>query len=84
MKKTYFLRFLFRNIRKIPYENPFFSEVSSTIFLPYTVITLVILNAEFGLIWPTPWPDEKDFFLILKISHFAKFAKFRMKNNFFS
>ena len=24
---------------------------------------MVILNTEFGLIWKTPWPDEKDLFL---------------------
>ena len=29
----------------------------------YFIITLVILHAEFGLIWTTPWPDEKDLFL---------------------
>ena len=28
-----------------------------------TLITLVILHTEFGLIWATPWPDEKDLFL---------------------
>ena len=32
-------------------------------FWLYTVITLVILNTEFGLIWTTPWPDEKGLFL---------------------
>ena len=34
-------------------------------FLLYTLITLVILNTEFGLIWTTPWPDENEFFLKL-------------------
>ena len=29
----------------------------------YTLITLVILHTAFGLIWTTPWPDEKDLFL---------------------
>ena len=31
--------------------------------LPYTLITLVILHAKFGLIWTLPWPDEKELFL---------------------
>ena len=33
----------------------------------------MILNAEFGSIWTTPWPDEKEFFL--------KFSKFRNSRN---
>ena len=50
----------------------------------FTVSTLVILNTEFGLIWTTPWPlTKKNFFKILKNLHFAKFAKFRIKNHFF-
>ena len=33
-----------------------------TTFWLYTVITLMILNTEFGLIWTTPWPDEEEHF----------------------
>ena len=33
----------------------------------------MILNAEFGSIWTTPWPDEKEFFL--------KFSKIRNSRN---
>ena len=43
------------------------------IFLLYTLITQMILHTAFGLIWTTPWPDEKDFFF--------KFSKFRNSRN---
>ena len=43
------------------------------IFLLYTLITQVILHWEFGLIWTTPWPHEKEFFL--------KFSKIRNSRN---
>ena len=66
MKKNYFWnsqKFAIREIRKIPYENPLFSEAGSTNFiLLYTLITLVILNTESDLIWTTPWPAVKEFF----------------------
>ena len=53
--------------------------------LLYTLITLVILHTEFGLIWTTPWPDENDFFK----KNSQKFAmreirKIPYKNPFFS
>ena len=65
--KNLFLKVLFREIQKVPYEKPnFFLGKPNQYFLPYTVITLVILNTEFGLLWATPWPDEKQ--LILKFS----------------
>ena len=62
MKKNLFLKRLFRQIRKIPYENPIFFPDNLFFFLLYTIITLVILNSDFGLTLTTPWPDEKDFF----------------------
>ena len=31
-------------------------------FLFYTLGWLGILQTEFGLIWTTPWPNEKDLF----------------------
>ena len=52
------------------------------IFLLYTLIALMILHTAFGLIWTTPWPAEKKI-KILKNSQFAKFAKFRMKTKLF-
>ena len=66
MKKIFFKNFqnfAIREIRKILYEKPFFPrQVIPTTFLLYTLITLVIINTEIGLIWTTPWPDEKDLF----------------------
>ena len=44
----------------------FLVKLNKKYFLLYTVITMVILNAEFCLIWATPRPDEKQ--LILKFS----------------
>ena len=145
-KKNLFLKFLFRELQKVLYENPtfFLSKLNQKYFLLYTLITLVILHTAFVLIWATPWPDEKqlflkcskirnsrnsqnsvwkpifflgklyqqlfgftlsihwwysipslvwfgqlldpmkkNFFKILKNSQFAKFAKFRIKNHFF-
>ena len=54
-----------RNNRKFPYENPtfFLGKVCQKFFLLYTLITLVILDTKFGLIWTLPWPDEKELFL---------------------
>ena len=63
MKKNYFWnsqKFAIREIRKIPHEDLFFPRQAIPItFWHYTLITLLILNAEFGLIWTTPWPHEK-------------------------
>ena len=54
---------------------PFFflGQAIPTTFLLYTLITLVILHTAFGLIWTTPWPDEKELFL--------KFSKNRSSRN---
>ena len=62
-----------RPIFKIPFWRNSKSSVWNTNFFPrqanqkffsfYVLTTLVILHAEFGLIWSTPWPDEKDLFL---------------------
>ena len=89
MKKTFFKnsqKIEIREVRKSQYEDPLFSlgKLYQIFFLLYTLITLLILNTEFGLIWTTPWPDENEFFFkTLKNSQFAKFAKFRMKTHFF-
>ena len=74
-KKDLFLKFLFREIQKFLYENPtfFLVKLNEKYFLLYTAITMVILNTEFGLIWATPWPDEKQLFL--------KFSKNRNSRN---
>ena len=69
MKKTFFLKLFFREIQKFPYEILTFFRTRYTNFLLHTLITLMILHTEFGLIWTTPWPDEKELF-----SKFSKFA----------
>ena len=82
MKKNYFQnsqKFAIREIRKILYENPIFflGKLYQKFFLLYTLIRLVILQAEFDLIWTAPWPYEKDLFLKFL---FHEIQKFRMKN----
>ena len=64
-KKDLFLIYLFREIQKVPYEllTFFLGKLYQKYSLFYVLTTLVILLAEFGLIWSTPWPDEKDLFL---------------------
>ena len=73
-EKDLFLKFLLREVQKVLYESPiFFLGKLNQCFLLYTIITLVILNTEFCLIWATPWPDEKQLFL--------KFSKIRILRN---
>ena len=68
MKKTFFKnsqKIEIREVRKSQYEDPLFylGKLYQKFFLLHTLITLLILNTEFGLIWSTPWPDENEFFL---------------------
>ena len=73
--KRFFLKFSkirkSRNSQTSVWKPIFFQrQAIPTSFLLYTLITLVILHAAFGLIWTIPWPDEKDLFLKLsKISN---------------
>ena len=61
LKNSQFVKFAkFRVI-----TNFFPRQAIPTTFLLYTLITLVMLNTELGLIWATPWPDEKQLFLKL-------------------
>ena len=64
-KKDLFLKYLFREFQKVPYEilTFFQGKLYQKIFLFYILITLVILHAEFGLIWTTPWPNKISIFL---------------------
>ena len=64
-KKDLFLKYLFREFQKVPYEilTFFLGELYQKLFLFYILITLMILHAEFGLIWTTPWPDKISIFL---------------------
>ena len=53
-------------------------------FLLYTVITLVILNTEFGLIWTTPWPDEEEVFQNSQKFAIREIRKIPYQKRFFS
>ena len=67
----------FAKFAKFRMKTHFFPrKAMPTTFWLYTVITLVILNTEFGLIWTTPWPDGKEFFLI-----FSKIRNSRTSQN---
>ena len=70
---------MFGNNSKFPYEKLtfFLGKLYQKFVLFYTLDSLGILHAEFGLIWTTPWPDKKDLFLNF---FFEIIANFRMKN----
>ena len=74
-EKDLFLKLVFWEIRKFPYEilTFFLGNLEQKLFLFYTLITLLILHTEFRLIWTTPWSDEKDLFLKLVIREIRKF-----------
>ena len=74
-EKDLFLKFVIREIRKFPYENLtfFLHKLYQKFFLFYTVATQGILHTEFGSIWTSPWPDEKDLFLKFVIREIRKF-----------
>ena len=61
MKKTFFLKFVIRKIHKFPNEKLtfFLGKLYQKLFLFYTLGTHGILNAEFGSIWITSWPSQK-------------------------
>ena len=75
-----------RPIFKTPFSRSSKSSVWNTnffprqalpkIFLLYTLITLVILHTEFGLILTIAWPDEKEIFL-----KFSKICNSRNSQN---
>ena len=78
-----------------PYENSVWKfRMKTHLFFPrpaiptnfslYTLITLVILNIEFDLIWTTSWPDEKDFFLNFQNFAIREIRKFPYGKPFFS
>ena len=74
-EKDLFLKLVIREIRKFLYEKLtfFLGKLYQKFFSFYTLHTLGILHTEFGLIWTTPWPDEKDPFLKLIIREILKF-----------
>ena len=66
---------LFGNNSKFPYEilTFFLGKLYQNFFLFYNLVTHGILDTEFGSIWTTPWPDEKDLFLKFVICEIRKF-----------
>ena len=75
MKKDLFLKFVIREIHNFPYEKLtfFLDKLYQKFFSFYTLTALWILHNEFGLIWTTPWPDEKDLFLKFVIREIHNF-----------
>ena len=73
-EKDLFLKFVIREIRKFPIEKLtfFLGKLYQKFFLFYNLVTHGILDTEFGSIWTTPWPDEKDLFLKLFIWNNSK------------
>ena len=82
-EKDLFLKLIIREILKIPYEKLtfFLGKLYQQFILFNTLHTLGILHTEFGLVWTTPWPDEKDLFLKLFIREIRKFPYEKL--NFF-
>ena len=74
-EKDLFLKFVIREIRNFPYEKLtfFLGKLYQKNFSLYTSGTHGILHTEFGLIWTTPLPDEKDLFLKFVIREIRKF-----------
>ena len=72
----------FRNNRKFPYENPtfFLGKLCQKFLLLYTLITMVILDTKFGLIWTLSSPDEKELFFKFAIHKNSLFLKFTSYN----
>ena len=74
-EKDLFSKFVICEIRKFPYEILTFllGKLYQKFFLFYTLDTIGILHAEFGLIWTTPWPNEIDLFSKFVICEIRKF-----------
>ena len=70
-----FLKFIIRNNSKFPYEKLtfFLGKLYQKFFKFYNLVTHGILDTEFGSIWTTLWPAEKDLFLKLVICETGKF-----------
>ena len=85
-EKDLFLKIYFsRNSKSSAWNPNFFSRYCIPIFFLCTLISLLIFHTAFGLIWTTPWPDEKEFFLkFSKIPTSRNSQKFFMKIQFFS
>ena len=75
----------FAKFAKFRMKNHFSPRLAlPTTFFLYTLITLVILNTEFGLVWTIPWSAEKELFLkFSKIHHSRNSQNSVWKPNFF-
>ena len=63
-KKTIFIvRYSLNSQNSVWKPNFFPRQAMPTILFPHTLITLVMLHTEFGLIWTFPWQHEKELFL---------------------
>ena len=75
--KRTILKFVICEICKFPNEKLtfFLGKLceNKKFFLFHNFVTHGILDTEFGLIWTTPWPDEKDLFLKFIICKIRKF-----------
>ena len=58
-----------------PIEIPsfFLGKLGGPLFLQYNLISTGSLGYQFGSLWTTPWPDEKDLFLKFVIREIRKF-----------
>ena len=83
-EKDLFLKFIFQEIQKVPYEILTFFRTRYTIFLLITLITRVTLHIKFGLIWTIPWTDEKEIFLNSQIFAIREIRKSPYENPFFA
>ena len=74
-QKELFLKFVIREIRKFRYEKLtfFLNKLYQNLFFFYTLPTQGILHYEFGSIWTTFWPNEKELFLKFLILEIQKF-----------
>ena len=76
-------KIFFWNNSEIPHEKLtfFLGKLYQKFFLLYNLVTHGILDTQFGSIWTTPWPDEKDLFLKFYYRNlFEIIANLRMKN----
>ena len=74
-QKNLFLKLFIWNNSNIPYEKLtfFLGKLYQKFFLFYNLVTHGMLDTEFGLVWTTPRPDQKDLFLKLFIWNNSKF-----------
>ena len=75
-EKDPFLKFVICEIRKFSYEKLtfFLGKLYQKLFLHYNLHTTGSLGYQFGSLWTTPWPHEKDLFLKFLICEIRKLA----------